>query len=74
MIVAKHYLNNTDLILYQELNMYHFNSDTTLLGKCINIGAKDEVLDIGCNNGAVFLYAALYHPKELEGIDLHPEI
>ena len=74
MIVAKHYLNNTDLILYQELNMYHFNSDTTLLGKFINIGSKDEVLDIGCNNGALLLYAALHHPKKLVGIDLYPEI
>ncbi len=74
MIVKKDYLQKTDYILYQELSMYHFNSDTSLLGEFIDIGSKDTVLDIGCNNGALLLYAAKHSPKKLVGVDLFEEV
>ncbi len=74
MIAKKDYLQKTDYILYQELSMYHFNSDTSLLGEFIDIGSKDSVLDIGCNNGALLLYAAKHNPKKLVGVDLYDEV
>lgn len=74
MIVTKDYLKKTNLIIYQELSMYHFNSDTSLLGEFIEIGHHDSVLDIGCNNGALLLYASIHQPKKLVGVDIYEEV
>lgn len=74
MIVTKNYLKKTNLILYQEVSMYHFNSDTSLLGEFMVIGHSDTVLDIGCNNGALLLYASINKPKKLVGVDIYDEV
>lgn len=74
MIVTKNYLKKTNQILYQEVSMYHFNSDTSLLGEFMEIGHNDTVLDIGCNNGALLLYASIYAPKKLVGVDIYEEV
>lgn len=74
MILKKDYLKNTNLILYQEKEKYHFNSDSCLLGEFIKINRKDSVLDIGCNTGVLLLYASQFKPNKLVGIDLFDEV
>ena len=45
-----------DYKVAQHKDMYHFNSDTCLLGEFININKNDNVLDVGTNNGALLVY------------------
>lgn len=71
---ALDFLPGTNFEIYQKDEMYHFNTDSVLLGKFIDIKHKDRVLDIGCNNGVLMLYAARFSPKELCGIDLFEEV
>lgn len=40
----------------QHKDMYHFNTDTCLLGEFIKINSGEKVLDIGTNNGALLVY------------------
>lgn len=72
-MIKTDYLPNTSFSILQDSNQYHFNSDTTLLGQFLKIKRKDHVLDIGCNSGALMLYASLSHPSLLCGIDLFEE-
>ena len=55
--------------LFQRSDMFCINTDTALLGEYMTIRPADTVLDIGCNNGALMLYAARFHPRALIGID-----
>ncbi len=68
------YLNGTPYAIQQHPDMYHFNSDTELLGRFLKARHKDTVLDIGTNNGALLYYAAMHQPKLLCGIDLFAEV
>lgn len=68
------YLHGTNYEIEQPKEMYHFNSDTELLGRFMRLNEKDTVLDIGCNTGALLLYAAYQNPKALYGIDLFEEV
>lgn len=68
------YLHPTTLQVIQGQDMFHFGSDTELLGSFMHVKRKDRVLDIGTNNGALLLYASLAHPAELVGIDLFEEV
>ncbi len=68
------FLPNTPFQIEQPENMYHFNSDTVLLGDFLQIKHKDDVLDVGCSTGALLLYAAMHQPKSLTGIDLHQTV
>lgn len=54
--------------------MYHFNSDTELLGRFTDVKRNDSVLDIGCNNGALLFYAKAKGALKLCGIDLFEEV
>ena len=38
------YLNGTNYTLYQPEDMYHFNADTELLGRFMDVHRKDSVL------------------------------
>ncbi|MEE8807330.1 MAG: methyltransferase [Lactimicrobium sp.] len=67
------YLYGTPWHIHQEEGMYHFNSDTEFLGRMLQIKKGMRVLDVGTNNGALLLYAAM-HTDNLTGIDLFPEI
>ena len=40
----------------QHKDMYHFNTDTCLLGEFIKIKKDDKVLDVGTNNGALLVF------------------
>lgn len=66
------YLKGTDYSIEQKEGMYHFNSDTVLLGNFLEIHTQDRVLDVGTNNGALLLYAS--KSKKLYGIDLFEDV
>lgn len=68
------YLNGTEYHIQQGQEMYHFNSDTELLGRFMNVKKEESVLDIGCNNGALLFYAKSKNAKHLCGIDLFEEV
>ena len=68
------YLDGTPYKIKQNKKMYHFNSDTELLGKYIDLNNEDLVLDVGTNNGALLCYAALFNPKLLVGIDIFDDV
>lgn len=67
------YLPETTLEIKQRKDMFRINSDTHYLGKFICVKEDESVLDVGCNNGALLLYASLFHPKVLVGIDYFQE-
>lgn len=68
------YLGGTDFLINQGEEFYRMNSDTELLGRFIRIKHHHRFLEIGCNTGAILLYASLRKPKELVGVDLFPEV
>lgn len=52
------YLYNSDIKIYQDDDMFKMNSDTRNLGEFLNLSKKNyTILDVGCNNGALLLYA-----------------
>lgn len=67
------YLYNSDIKIYQDDDMFKMNSDTRNLGEFLSFNKKDyTILDVGCNNGALLLYA--YKKKEAKhyyGVDLN---
>lgn len=70
----KDFLPGIDMEIFQDDQMYHFNSDTVFLGSFLDLKRKDTVLDIGTNNGALLLYASRFHPQKLVGIDLFDDV
>lgn len=48
--------NHIDYKVVQHEDMYHFNTDTCLLGEFIEIKENETVLDVGTNNGALLVY------------------
>ena len=62
-----------DYKVVQHEDMYHFNTDTCLLGEFLDFKDNLSVLDIGTNNGALLLYSSLLKPKNIVGIDLNNE-
>ena len=72
--LSKDYLPlHQDIVLYQHKKMFRVNTDTSLLGNYLKVNKEDSVLDIGTNNGALLLYASLYYPSKLVGIDINSE-
>lgn len=67
------YVHGTDVYLYQRKDMFRINSDTSHLAHFMRIEADETILDIGTNNGALLLCAALSKPKKLYGIDIQEE-
>lgn len=59
------------LKIYQDTDMFLINSDTEALGEFIEVYKNDSVLDMGTNTGALLLYASLFHPKKLTGLDIN---
>lgn len=68
--MKRDYLNGTPFSIRQGEGMFHFNSDTELLGHFMKIHAGDSLLDIGTNNGALLFYGASKGAGTLTGIDL----
>lgn len=48
--------HHKDYKVVQHEDMYHFNTDTCLLGEFIQINENSKVLDVGTNNGALLVY------------------
>ncbi|MBP3398665.1 MAG: methyltransferase, partial [Erysipelotrichaceae bacterium] len=69
----KDYLPNTGMTIVQREDMFRMNTDTKLLGQFMKIKRSDTVLDLGCNNGALMLYASVHHPRFIYGVDLFEE-
>lgn len=61
-----------DIKMYQDTDMFCINTDTEVLGEFLDIKKSDNVLDIGTNNGALLLYASLFAPNSLTGLDINP--
>ena len=68
------YLYGTPYVMEQESGLYHFNSDSELLGHFLRLKHSDDVLDIGTGSGVLLLYAAAQKPSSLSGIDLFDEV
>lgn len=60
-----------DIKIYQDDEMFCINTDTMVLGEFLEVYRNDVVLDIGTNTGALMLYASLFNPKRLVGIDIN---
>ena len=67
------YLPNTNFQIVQDDMMFRINTDTEVLGQFLKCYKKDLVYDFGCNNGALMLYASLFNPKKIVGIDINKE-
>lgn len=60
-----------ELKIYQDIDMFLINSDTEALGEFIEVYKNDSVLDVGTNTAALLLYASLFKPKKLTGLDIN---
>ena len=67
------YLPGTPYTIRQGEGMFHMTTDSVLLGRFLRLKHKDTVLDIGCNQGVLMLYAARHDPSSLTGIDILPD-
>ena len=67
------YLYNSDIKIYQDDDMFKMNSDTRNLGGFLEFKKNDyTILDVGCNNGALLLYASLNKKaKHYYGVDIN---
>ena len=63
--------NHKDIKVYQDDEMFCINTDTMVLGEFLEVYKQDVVLDIGTNTGALMLYASLFNPRRLVGIDIN---
>lgn len=65
--------NHPELKIYQHKKMIKINTDTQVLGEFIKLNSSDTILDIGTNTGALLLYANMFKPKKLLGLDINEE-
>lgn len=71
-MITKDFLpGHSDITVYQDDEMFRINTDTQVLGEFIEVYRNDVVLDMGTNTGALLLYASLFHPKKLIGLDIN---
>ena len=63
--------NHPELKIYQHKDMIKINTDTQVLGEFISVHSDDVILDIGTNTGALLLYANMFKPKKLIGLDIN---
>lgn len=68
-MMRKDYIPDTNLSLFQS-DRYRMTSDTLHLARFMDIRKKDRVLEIGCNNGAILMMAALKTQGSCIGIDI----
>lgn len=73
-MIKKDYLpGHKEIIVYQDDSMFRMNTDTEVLGNFLNIRKNDTVLDMGTNQGALMLYASLFNPKKIIGLEINKE-
>lgn len=71
MITEDYLPKHKEIKVFQDDEMLRINSDTMVLGEFLNIYRNDTVLDMGTNQGALLLYASLFNPKELIGLEIN---
>lgn len=67
------YLKFIDYEFSQNDLAYKVNTDTAVLGMFLDMMKSKSVLDIGCNSGALLLYAHYHGAKHLCGVDIHED-
>ena len=70
-MLTKDFLPNTYFKIVQDDEMFRINTDTEVLGGFLEVYKKDLVYDFGCGNGALMLYASLFNPAKIVGIDIN---
>ena len=67
------YLYNSEIKIYQDDDMFKMNSDTRHLGDFLDFKKNDyTILDVGCNNAALLLYAfKKKSAKHYYGVDIN---
>lgn len=67
------YLYNSEIKIYQDDEMFKMNSDTRNLGEFLEFRKNDyTILDVGCNNAALLLYAfKKKNAKYYYGVDIN---
>ena len=67
------YLYESDIGIYQDDEMFKMNSDTRNLGNFLSLKKNEyTILDVGCNNGALLLYAMKQkRAKHYYGVDIN---
>ena len=67
------YLKYIDYEFVQDDCPYKVNTDTVALGMFLDRMKNKSVLDIGCNSGALLLYARHQGAGKLYGVDIHED-
>jgi tRNA1(Val) A37 N6-methylase TrmN6 len=67
------YIPNTNLKLMQESHLFKMTSDSIHLCEFIKVRKNDKVLDIGCNNGVIIMFAKLKTNGLCVGIDINDQ-
>jgi tRNA1(Val) A37 N6-methylase TrmN6 len=67
------YIPNTNLKLMQDSHLFKMTSDSIHLCEFIKVRKHDKVLDIGCNNGVITMYANLKTDNLCIGIDINSD-
>jgi len=67
------FIPNTNLKLMQDSHLFKMTSDSIHLCEFINVRKNDKVLDIGCNNGVITMFAKLKTNNTCVGIDINSE-
>lgn len=67
------FIPNTNLKLIQESYLFKMTSDSIHLCEFIKVRKNDKVLDVGCNNGVIAMYAKLHTNNQCIGIDINQE-
>lgn len=67
------YIPNTNLKLMQDSHLFKMTSDSIHLCEFISVRKNDKVLDIGCNNGVIIMFAKLKTNGLCVGIDINSE-
>ena len=60
-----------EIKVYQDSELFKINTDTEVLGEFLEVYREDTVLDMGTNTGALLLYANMFHPKKLIGLEIN---
>ena len=60
-----------EIKIYQDSELFKINTDTEVLGEFLEVYKEDTVLDMGTNTGALLLYANMFHPKKLIGLEIN---
>lgn len=67
------YIPHTDLKLMQDSHHFKMTSDSIHLCEFLNVRKRDKVLDIGCNNGVITMYAKRKTNGLCVGIDINSD-